>query len=630
MIPERFSASLLSDRLLPREQLRPFPPRSDRSAWQALPPEQRRQLVAAGENALGMDWPPLPATLFLEFVRTGNRQAYERRCFPRRDILTSLVLAECVEGKDRFLDAILNAAWAICEESFWGISAHVDTSKGRGLPDTAAPVVDLFAAETGALMAWTVYLLGDALATLSPQIVPRIHREAKQRILAPCLARDDFWWMGLVPTQPLNNWTPWICSNWLTTALMLETDPAARTAGVLKAVRCLDNYLSAHPADGGCDEGPGYWGRAGASTFDCSEILAWATAGAVNLAELPLLRNLGAYLPAVHIDEDRFVNFADASPTTQPNGPLCVRFGLATGNPELVALGRYFEQRTELAPGRDLSRALPALFSTPPADASVAPPYVADAWYPDTQVMTARCQAGTAAGFFVAVKGGHNAESHNHNDVGNVVVYRDGLPLLVDAGVGTYSAKTFSAQRYDIWTMQSAYHNLPTIDGKQQYPGRSACAKRLSRRADAERAELAMDIAPAYPAEAGICSWMRTVALIRGTRVEIRDKQEFCREPSELEWSFVTACEPVLQADGIRLLAPASVPTAPRTHCGTLTYTGQELAPTVEAIPLEDPRLVHSWPGGLWRIRFRAVHPHADGTALFRLYPPAPASSPEP
>ncbi len=621
MIPERFPASLLGESLLSREQLRPFPPRADRAAWLALPAEQRRRLVATGESALGEDWPALPATLFLEFVRTGNRLVYERHCFPRRDILTALVLAECAEGEGRFLDAILNAAWAICEESFWGISAHVETSLGRGLPDTAAPVVDLFAAETGALMAWTAYLLGDALAALSPQIVPRIHREAKQRILVPCLARDDFWWMGIDSSRPLNNWTPWICSNWLTTALLLETDSEARTAGVLKATRCLDNYLSAHPADGGCDEGPGYWGRAGASTFDCSEILAWATAGAVNLSELPLLRNMGAYLTAVHIDEDRFVNFADASPTTQPNGPLCVRFGLATGNPELAALGRYFEQRGDQAPRRDLSRALPALFATPAADASVAPPHVADAWFPDTQVMTARCQAGTNAGFFLAVKGGHNAESHNHNDVGNVVVYRDGLPVLVDAGVGTYSAKTFSAQRYEIWTMQSAYHNLPTIDGKQQYPGHRACAKRLSRRADAERAELAMDIAPAYPAEAGISSWTRTVTLVRGERVEIRDKQEFGRQPGELEWSFVTACEPVLREDGVRLLAPADTPTASRTQCGLLTYTGQELAPAVEAIPLEDPRLARSWPGGLWRIRFRAVHPHTNGTVVFRLYP---------
>ena len=47
--------------------------------------------------------------------------------------------------------------------------------------------------------------------------------------------------------------------------------------------------------------------------------------------------------------------------------------------------------------------------------------------------------------------------------MGNVVVFVDGKPVIVDAGVETYTRKTFSAERYTIWTMQSAYHTLPTI-----------------------------------------------------------------------------------------------------------------------------------------------------------------------
>ncbi|MDX9979933.1 MAG: hypothetical protein RBU25_07770, partial [Lentisphaeria bacterium] len=222
MIFESFSASLVNDSLLPREVLRPFPAGSERSAWLALPEAVRGQLVAAGEAARQAPWPSLPASLFLEFVRTGDRKVYEVNSFARRGILCDLVLAECAEGEGRFLEAILDAAWSICEESFWGISAHVATSEGRGLPDTAAPEVDLFAAETAALLAWTVYLLGEALTGLSPQIVPRIRRETDQRILDPCLARDDFWWMGLDGSRALNNWTPWICSNWLAASLLLD------------------------------------------------------------------------------------------------------------------------------------------------------------------------------------------------------------------------------------------------------------------------------------------------------------------------------------------------------------------------------------------------------------------------
>src|SRR5437868_14155296 len=71
--------------------------------------------------------------------------------------------------------------------------------------------------------------------------------------------------------------------------------------------------------------------------------------------------------------------------------------------------------------------------------------------------MAARSVPNSAQGLYVAAWGGHNAQSHNHNDVGNFIVYGDGKPVLIDVGVETYSAKTFSPQRYEIWTMQSAY-----------------------------------------------------------------------------------------------------------------------------------------------------------------------------
>src|SRR5690606_25532364 len=69
----------------------PFPPAADRAAWNALKetlgPERVRALIAAGERAAHEPIPPLPATLFLEFFRSGSRQEYETPWFARRDIL---------------------------------------------------------------------------------------------------------------------------------------------------------------------------------------------------------------------------------------------------------------------------------------------------------------------------------------------------------------------------------------------------------------------------------------------------------------------------------------------------------------------------------------------------------------
>lgn len=224
-------AARLAETLPAREQYRPFPTAADRAGWDALPADARAALVAAGEKHLPGPWQELPATVFLEYRRTGNRSHYEALRDRRRDRLQALVIAECVEGKGRFVDEIANGVWTTCEETFWGLPAHLAVQKaGVGLPDAAEPIVELFAAETASLLAWTDYLVGAALARVSKLIPERIYRETERRILTPCMTRD-FGWMGFSGGPP-NNWNPWICSNWLTAALLLDRDGSHRLASV--------------------------------------------------------------------------------------------------------------------------------------------------------------------------------------------------------------------------------------------------------------------------------------------------------------------------------------------------------------------------------------------------------------
>lgn len=56
------------------------------------------------------------------------------------------------------------------------------------------------------------------------------------------------------------------------------------------------------------------------------------------------------------------------------------------------------------------------------ANKAVAP-FVRDIWLPETRVMVACDAAGSSQGYYLAVKGGHNDESHNHNDVGHFIIY---------------------------------------------------------------------------------------------------------------------------------------------------------------------------------------------------------------
>lgn len=635
MLSQRFRLPELGSHLLPLEDWRPFPTVRDREGWSQIPAPLRALLIEAGDARLGYEWPALPATLFLDYARTGARVPFQDPHFERRYALVDLVLAECVQGEGRYLDDIVNGVWAICEETFWGVPAHIRVQRaGNTLPDKNEPTVDLFAAETGALLAWTHYLMADALDTVSPMVRLRIAEEIQERILDVLRRRIDFPWQGNRVPRRVNNWNPWICSNWLTCILAIEPDPLVRAESVFRLLQTLDRFIDSYPADGGCDEGPNYWGRAGASLYDNLELLHGATEGAIDVFEEPLIREIGRFVHRAHIADDYYLNFADASALVVPEAPLVYLFGRRIGDPEMQAFGQWLMDRQRirtqgLNDGSDVSkkrpssmgRALPSLFlMVEPEAERGAPPLTRDVWLPEIQVMIARDQAGSKAGFYAAIKGGHNEESHNHNDIGNFVVYLDGLPLLVDAGVEEYTAKTFGPQRYDIWTMQSAYHNLlPTLDGEQQWPGPMFQAGGVERQVSDEAATLRLDLAPAYRQEAGIQSWHRTFTLRRGRGVTIEDEYALARDASVLILSLMTPCDVTAGGSGQLRLEAREFVAGRRSAAGTVEFDPERFQATVETIPIQDQRMEPVWGERLQRIVFTDRSPGRAGNLRFRV-----------
>jgi hypothetical protein len=201
---------------------------------------------------------------------------------------------------------------------------------------------------------------------------------------------------------------------------------------------------------------------------------------------------------------------------------------------------------------------------------------------PSIGLMVARDES-----FALAVKAGNNGESHNHNDVGSVILYKHGRPVLIDVGVETYTAKTFSERRYDIWTMQSAYHNLPTFDGVMQQDGEEFAARDIEVSLRDDVAMMSMDIAGAYPSEAGVRSFKRRVVLHKGRGVEIEDQHEGNRAA---ELSLMFAQEPLLE--GARIVLP-----------GLAEITFEGAGPLrLETIPVGDARLRIAWPDRLYRV----------------------------
>jgi len=600
------SEQSLAAALIPVAQWHPYPTIQDRAEWQGVPQEIRAGFIREAQQYLGTTWERIPATVTLQYIRSGNRSNYDALNTRQREKLATLVFAEVFENQGRFLDEIADGIWAICEQTYWGSTAHLGMQRaGTGLPDVTEPIVDLFAAETGALLAWTDYLLGDRLDKVSPLLRKRIRAEVDRRVLTPALQRDDFWWMGFGERKNINNWNPWINSNWLAVVLLLEADPPRRTGSVYKIMRSLDNFINIYPDDGASDEGPGYWGRAGASLFDNLELLRSATNGTIDIYRAPLVRSMGQYIYRVYINDQYFIPMGDASAKLTPDAELVYQYGKRIGDPVMQGFGALLAQRRgPYRPGSSSpGRILPALFvAREIATAQAAEPLLGSVWLADLQLMAARSTPNSDVGLYVAAWGGHNAQSHNHNDVGNFIVYGDGKPVLIDLGVETYSAKTFSSQRYEIWTMQSAYHNLPTINGVLQAAGREFQAKNLSFNETANRVTFSADIASAYPAAAAVQRWQRRVTLDRkAPALELEDKYEL------KQWK-----EPVR----LNLITPLSVDTSKpgAVHLGgryVLTFDAHELYAAAEAIPITDEHL-----RSVWGDRVERLVLTTQGTAL--------------
>ncbi len=608
--------------IIPGKDWHPYPTFSEPDGFEKIPENIRKAYIQEGEKALNGEWAPLPASIFLDYVRNGNRSRFEHLSFSRRSRLANLVLAEVFERKGRFLDEIMNGIWAICEESFWGVPAHLGGQKaGHGLPDVTDPYVDLFSAETGELLAWTYYLLAPQLDQINPLIAKRIVYETECRILTPYLEHNDWGWMGFKSRQGgyksrVNNWNPWINSNVIACTLILEHDAKRRLKLLHKEMDSIDNFMAPYPEDGGCDEGPSYWGRAGGSLFDCLELLYSASDGAINIYNAHLTQEIGKYIYRAYISNPYFLNFADAPAKMQIEPALVFRYGKAIGDVTMMRFAAFEAKQYDWGDGTlggsfgKLNRILPALFSAKEIlSTTPAKPLLRDVWLPDIQVMTARSEENSKESFYLAAKGGHNNESHNHNDVGNYIVYLNGQPVLVDAGSQTYTAKTFSSRRYELWNNQSGHHNLPTINGVMQHNGRQFEAGDVRYSANNKRAQLALDISKAYPEEAQVKTWQRTITLNRGKNVQVTEKYQLKKFIEPFALNFLTPLKPVLEKAGKIKLQNTEQPDA----SVYLLYNAKLFAPTFEKIEITDSRMSRSWGSELQQVILRSTAKDLNG-----------------
>ncbi|OOG16867.1 hypothetical protein BWD42_18810 [Sphingobacterium sp. CZ-UAM] len=587
----------------------PYPDYSDRKAWDQLIAPFREEVIAKGDKALNYQWQVVKATDYLEYERSGNRNMMEKPMNENCSALTNLLLAELAEGKGRYIDQILNGTWHMTEMSTWSLSAHLPAfqSSKRSLPQERTHVIDLMAGDVGSLLSWIHYFFRDTFNTINPEISVRLKQHIQQRIIQPYLDRNDMWWQGfeLKGNQLVNNWNPWCNFNVLTCLLLVEDNPDVQLSGIYKTMTSVDRFTDYIKKDGACEEGPSYWGHAAGKLYDYLKILALATQNKISIFDKPLIRDMGEYIAQSYIGGDRWVvNFADASAKGGGDPLLIYRYGQDVHSTEMMQFARYMKdlggKGAGFKPSRDIFRAFEDLRCFPQLQhTQPALPQNAFKWYPETQFLYLK-----KAGFFLAAKGGFNNESHNHNDVGSFILYQDQQPLFIDAGVGTYTKKTFSDDRYSIWTMQGAYHNLPLINGTDQAFGKEYKAENVVFLPEQNKFQL--DIGKAYPKTANIEHWIRSYSLtIEG--LTIADEFKIKNPTQSNIVHFLVSREPQINK-GLIVMGD---------DLAALHFNPAQFTASYEAIPQDDPRLGQVWGKQLYRISLKAKRIKSTGKYSF-------------
>lgn len=586
-----------------------YPAYTDRKGWNKFLGDTKQEYIKGGEAQLDYQWQVVKATDYFEFERSGSRSVMETPYGKNTRAIAALFMAEMAEGEGRFLDQLINGVFQACEMTSWVLSAHLNAQRThRVLPDFREDVIDLSAGYCGSMFSWIYYFLNKEFDKIDPIISIRLRAELERRIIKPFMEEDRFWWMAFhaKSTTMVNNWNPWCNSNVLQCLLLIENNRDRLAEGVYRTMVSVDSFINYSGEDGACEEGSSYWDAAAGKMYDYLQILFDGTNGQISIFDKKMIRDMGEFISRSYVGRGWAVNFADASARANTsNASLIYQYGKAVGSDEMIGFASM-QKGSDIPFGVDVFRNLKTLgLRSELAALTLTRKVPFCTWYPQTEFFYLSDNKGN----FFAAKGGYNAESHNHNDVGTFVLFQNNVPMLIDVGVGTYTRQTFSNERYSIWTMQSNYHNLPLINGIAQKEGAEYKATQV--KADGKKGTFSANIATAYPKHAQVASWIRSYAYVQGVlRISDSFRLKAAVHPNQISF---------LSWGAVDITSPGKICLVVQGEKAVLEYDSRVFVAKVEAVKLNDQPLIKVWGDQIYRIVLTAKHIVQSGDYFYKI-----------
>lgn len=509
---------------------------ANRESWgTANIADRTTEVRRTAEKLLKQDFPAWDQDLYLEYSRRGTRPNGEKMMNARKAWLYPLTIAECVEGKGRFIPAIERTLTELVEQPTWTWPAHDRTL--RNLRDHKYEV-DLLAADTAHDLAQAIYMLGD---WIRPDLRRHTLSTMNERIFEPLRksftgsTKDNFW------LHADHNWNAVCLKGTVAAALTVLHDKKDRALFAAAGEHYIQRYVSGFSPEGYTSEGPGYWNYGFSHFSALREVLMQATVGKLDLFADFKVRSMAMYGYRIEMLPNNIAAFGDAPTKTRMD-----EFTRAYAN-DALNLGQIQHlSSVSLGGGQSgndapLAKAALMLFGdVKPANANgdeILTGIGLHSYFDSVGVLVSRPAPGDKLA--VSIKAGGNG-NHSHNDVGSYTIGVGAEQPTGDVGNTQYSAKTFSKDRYSIAGISSWGHPVPVVAGAFQVEADKIKPRVISTRFSDTADEIIINMADAYSVPV-IRSLTRTLVHDRtkSGSVTITDRFDFNR-PSSFEVALTT------------------------------------------------------------------------------------------
>ncbi len=478
-------------KVIPNKAFQPAPSLYDRAYWDRVGSLSSGQAYvrAAMESFDKAPEVPISDEIYRRANLEGNRPIYKPRYYRTMQRLEEFIIAECIENKGHFIPQIEVYIDSIMAMKSWLHPNHDDDE--NTVLEGKRVSIDLGARKFGLVLALADALLEDKLSEQTRRnIAGHLQWRITDSYLQSCRGEDKI--RSNTWIRSTSNWNS-VCNSGTVFTTIVSSDSYEKRINTIGcALNSMVYYLSGFGDDGYCSEGTGYWRYGFGHYLYLAEILYDYSNGSINLFEFnnpEKLKNVAHFPERFLLNDGMYAPFSDGVTRVKAGEDnfaylMCAKYYNAQKPTEFIS-----DEAVQSIIGWSGLEA----FIADSKDQKTLPSYT---YFDDQGIVISRGSQNKPLS--IAIKAGHNAENHNHMDVGSYVLVYGEEYLAGDIGAPSYRAGAFSN---DNPARSSWGHPLPRINNQLQKPGKEFAGKVLETEFGETSDKVVMDIRSAYDVE---------------------------------------------------------------------------------------------------------------------------------